>query len=67
MTTFEHETIHQTMKVKLFFNDGDLERVEVKHVDEVVKMSPMMFFAIFQGDAFDIYEKAAKAHQNATL
>ncbi len=62
-----HSTLEATLHVRAIFKDGDLERVEVKHEDEVLIMSSAMFFVVFGGDAHDIYDKAAEAHQNATL
>jgi hypothetical protein len=51
--------------MKLLFEDETLQRVEVKLEDEVLIMSSDMFFAIFGGDAHQIYDKACESLQDS--
>lgn len=60
-------TLNAFIDVKMTFKEGDLERVEVKHEDEVLIMSSDMFFAVMGGDAHQLYEKAAEAEQNERI
>lgn len=63
----KHATLESFLDMSMFFKDGELDKVETKVEDEVLIMSPVMFFAVFAADALELYEKAAEAHQNAAL
>lgn len=62
-----HATLGEFINVKMTFVDGDLDKVEIKFEDEVLIMSSNMFFAVMGGDAHQLYEAAAEAHQNESL
>lgn len=62
-----HATINAFVDVTMTFKDGDLEKVEIKHDDEVLSMSDLMFFAVMGGDAHSLYEQAAESEQNERL
>jgi hypothetical protein len=71
MTDFFYATRHATLNafinVTMTFKDGDLKKVDIRHLDEIVSMSSDMFFAIMGSDAHDLYEKAAESQQNERL
>ena len=62
-----HATVNAFIIVTMTFKDGDLEKVEIKHDDEVLIMSGSMFFAVMGGDAHSLYEQAAESEQNERL
>lgn len=68
---FTHKTRHATLSefldMTFKFEDGELERVEVKFEDEVLIMSSDMFFAVFGADAHGLYEQAVTEMQNKEL
>ena len=55
------------VRFTLRFLDGDMERVEMKLGEEVLSMSPQMFFAIFGDEAHYLYDQAATEEQNERL
>lgn len=63
----KHATLEAFLDVSVFFKNSDFEKAEIKFEDEVLILSPNMFFAILADDALTIYEKAAEAHQHASL
>lgn len=62
-----HATLNALIHVTMTFKDGDLEKVDIKHDDEIITLSANMFFALLGGDAHDLYEKAAESEQNERL
>lgn len=62
-----HATINAIVDVTITFKDGDLEKAEIRHDDEILVMSGNMFFAVMGGDAHSLYEKAAESEQNERL
>ena len=62
-----HATLNAFINVTMTFKDGDLEKVDIRHLDETISMSSDMFFALMGGDAHDLYEKAAESEQNERL
>lgn len=62
-----HATLNAFINVTMTFKDGDLEKVDIRHLDETISMSSDMFFALMGADAHDLYEKAAESEQNERL
>lgn len=63
----KHATLNAFITVTMIFKDGDLDKVHVKHEEEILIMSSDMFFALMGGDAHELYEKAAESEQNERL
>lgn len=62
-----HATLNAIIHVIMFFEEGDLKKVDIEHDQEKISMSSDMFFALLGGDAHDLYEKAAESQQNERL
>ncbi len=69
---FEHTierfaTLNAFLNVKMFFEEGDLVKAEIRYDDEVIIMSSSMLFAVMGADAHQLYEIAASAEQDERL